>query len=336
MKVLITGSTGFIGWHLTQSLIEAGHEAYCAVRSTKEAAGRLPSGAVPVSMDEILAGSFPFAHGGALIHLAAIRHRWGVSQADYFSANVNLTKQLLASSAGRIDQFIFGSSIAVFGWPGEGPIDESYPYAPLNDYGRTKVYCEQLLTAKERNPEPQITIIRPSITYGRRDPTGMLTKLATMIDRGIYATVGSGENRVQLAHVADIVQGFLKALGNPKSFGRDYIITAQSPIRINRLVEIVAHEIGKPVPRWKIPLWSAYLAALGLEGCYAAGLKISGPEPIVAREKIQVMATDRHYSIARAQNELGYAPKYDYQNGVRDFIAELKKDGLLKAEPSCN
>jgi nucleoside-diphosphate-sugar epimerase len=336
MKILITGSTGFIGWHLTESLIQAGHETYCAVRSTKEVAKRLPSGAVPVSIDDILAGRLPFAYGDALMHLAAIRHRWGVSEADYFSTNVDLTRRLLAASTGRINQFIFGSSIAVLGWPRQGPIDESYPYAPLNAYGRTKVHCEQILKANRQNSEPQITIIRPSITYGRRDPTGMLTKLATMIDRGIYATVGSGENRVQLAHVADIVQGFLKALGNPHAFGRDYIITAQSPIRINRLVEIVAHEIGKPVPRWKIPLWPAYLAAWGLEGCYAAGLKLSGHEPIVAKEKIQVMATDRYYSIARAQNELGYAPVYDYSNGIKDFIRGLDQDGLLRTGGPCN
>jgi len=164
----------------------------------------------------------------------------------------------------------------------------------------------------------------------------MLTKLATMIDRGIYATVGSGDNRIQLAHVADIVQGFLKTLGNPRAFGRDYIVTAQSPIRINRLVEMIAHGIGKPVPRWRMPLWPAYLAALGLEGCYAAGWQVSGREPIIAREKIQVMTTDRHYSIARAKDELGYTPVYDYPNGIEDFIRGLKQDGLLQTGELCN
>jgi nucleoside-diphosphate-sugar epimerase len=330
MKIIVTGSTGFIGSHLVEALIEAGHDVFCPVRNINDAIRRLPTRAKPVSIEEILSGSLPFAHGDALIHLAAIRHRWGVSPEDYFSANVGITERLLASATGRIDQFIYGSSIAVFGWPRKGPIDESYSYAPLNAYGESKVRCEQLL--KGSGSKPQITIIRPSITYGRRDPTGMLTKLATMIDRGIYATVGSGENRVQLAHVADIVQGIIKTLGNPKAFDRDYIITAQAPIRINRLVEMVAREIGKPVPRWKIPFWPAYLAAWGLECCYAAGLKITGPEPIVARERIQVMATDRHYSIDRAKNELGYAPAYDYSNGVKDFIRGLAQDGLLRIE----
>jgi nucleoside-diphosphate-sugar epimerase len=336
MKVLVTGSTGFIGSHLVDALIEAGHDVFCAVRNIGDAATILPPRAISVDIEEILAGRFPFAHGDALMHLAAIRHRWGVSHEDYFSANVGMTERLLESSAGKIDQFIYGSSIAVFGWPAKGPIDESYPYAPLNAYGKSKAFCEHLLMRSGQNLKPKITIIRPSITYGRRDPTGMLTKLATMIDRGIYATVGSGENRVQLAHVMDIVQGFLKALGNPQAFGRDYIITAQAPIRINRLVEMVAQEIGKPVPRWKVPLWPARLAALGLEGCYAAGLKICGREPIVAREKIQVMTTDRHYSIGRAVNELGYAPTFDYSNGIRDFVQGIRQDGLLRAGESCN
>jgi nucleoside-diphosphate-sugar epimerase len=335
MKTIVTGGTGFIGAHLAKALIEAGHDVYCAVRSINDAVGNLPPGATPVRIEDIMAGHFPFAHGDALIHLAAIRHRWGVSREEYFSANVGLTERLLESSAGMIDQFIYGSSIAVFGWPRKGPINESYSYAPLNAYGKTKVCCEQLLMSRGPNSKPKITIIRPSITYGRSDPTGMLTKLATMLDRGIYATVGSGENRVQLAHVTDIVQGFLKALGNPRAFGRDYIITAQSPIQINRLVELVAHEIGKPAPKLKIPVWPAYCSALFLEGCYAAGLKVTGHEPIIAREKIQVMTTDRHYSIARAMDELGYAPAYDYIDGIKDFIRDLHKDGLLRARESC-
>ena len=336
MKVLITGGTGFIGSHLVDALIEAGHETYCAVRSVEDAIRSLPSRSTPINIEEITAGRFPFDHGDALFHLAAIRHRWGVSQEEYFSANVGLTERLLEVCAGKIDQFIYGSSIAVFGWPGKGPIDESYPYAPLNAYGKTKVRCEQLLMERGRAAKPRITIIRPSITYGRRDPTGMLTKLASMIDRGIYATVGSGENRVQLVHVADLVQGFVKALGNERAFGRDYIVTARTPVSINQLVAMVAREMGKPIPRWKIPLRVSYLAAWGLETCYAAGLKVTGYEPIIAREKIQVMATDRHYSIDRAMDELGYAPAYEYANGIKDFIRSLSEDGLLRTKIPCN
>ncbi|MBN1566579.1 MAG: NAD(P)-dependent oxidoreductase [Acidobacteria bacterium] len=332
MKVLVTGGTGFIGSHLVEALIDAGHDVYCAVRNTHDAATVLPAGACAVSMEEILSGHLPFDHGDALMHLAAVRHRWGVAEEDYFAANVGLTGRLLELSAGRFDQFVFGSSIAVFGWPGKGPIDESYPYAPLNAYGESKVRCEKLLMTWPHKSKPNVTVIRPSITYGRRDPTGMLTKLATMIDRGIYATVGSGTNRVQLVHVADLVQGFVKALGNTRAFGRDYIVTAKSPIQVNRLVGIVAHEIGKSAPSWKIPLWASYLAAIGLEGCYAVGLKITGYEPMIAREKIQVMATDRHYSIARAMEELEYMPAFDYSNGVQDFVRGLRQDGLLRAE----
>jgi nucleoside-diphosphate-sugar epimerase len=335
MRILVTGGTGFIGSHLVEALLEAGHDTYCAVRNVQGAAKYLPMQAVPVPMPEILAGRFPFAHGDALMHLAAIRHHWGVSDKEYLSANVGFTERLLELASERVDQFIYCSSVAVFGWPSRGPIDESYGYAPMNSYGKTKVHCEQMVAKCSRESKLNTTIIRPSITYGRRDPTGMLTRLATMIDRGIYATVGSGENRVQLAHVADIVQGFIKALGNSQAFGRDYIITTQFPIRINNLVELVAGGLGKPVPKFRIPLWVSYLAALGLEGCYGAGLRITGHEPIIAREKIQVMATDRHYSISRAQDELGYAPRYDYPAGIKDFISGLRQDGLLK-ERSCN
>jgi len=332
MKILVTGSTGFIGSHLVDALVEAGHDVFCAVRNPEKAAGRLPSRAVAIPIVEILAGRFPFSQGDAVLHLAAIRHRWGASYEEYFSANVGLTERLLELSAGRIEQFVYCSSIAVFGWPRKGPIDESNPYAPLNAYEQSRVQCERTVLKWSRSGKINTTILRPSIAYGRRDPTGMLTKLATMIDRGIYATVGTGENRVQLAHVEDVVQGFLRVAGNSRAFGRTYIVTGQSPIRINRLVEMVAKALGKPSPRWRIPRPPAYLAALGLEGCYALGWKVTGCEPIITREKIQVMTTDRHYSIARAQDELGYKPRYDYPTGIDHFIQGLRQDGLLRQE----
>jgi nucleoside-diphosphate-sugar epimerase len=329
MRVLVTGGTGFIGSHLVEALVAAGHETSCAIRNPQEAEGRIPRQAQVIPLEQILAGQSPFPRADALLHLAAIRHRWGASEEEYFSANVGLTERLLELSAGRIAQFIYCSSIAVFGWPRRGPIDESFPYGPLNAYGKSKVHCERMVLKWGRSRKINTTIIRPSITYGRRDATGMLTKLAGMLDRGIYFTVGNGENRVQLAHVEDIVQGLLLPLGNSKAFGRAYIITAQTPITINRLVELVAKALGKPSPRWKIPRPIACLVALVLESCYAAGWHVTGWEPIIAREKIQVMTTDRHYSIARAQDELGYKPRYDYSTGIDHFIQGLRQDSFL-------
>lgn len=330
MKITVTGATGFIGTHLVTALIEAGHEVACAVRNPSEAATRLPAQAKAIPMEGMLAGRYPFPKADALFHLAAIRHRWGVSEEEYDSANVGLTRRLLDLSYGRIEHFIYCSSISVFGWPRKGPIDESYPYAPVNCYGKSKARCEGEVLNFRRRGGLKTTIIRPSITYGRSDPTGMMTKLGRMIDRGTYRTVGSGENRVQLAHVKDIVQGFMKALGNPNAFGRAYIITAPTPIRINQLVELVAREIGSSAPKLRIPLPLAYVAAMGLEVCYASGWKVTGRDPIITRERIQIMTIDRHYSIARAQDEIGYAPEYDYASGIKDFIQGLRQDGLLR------
>ena len=70
------------------------------------------------------------------------------------------------------------------------------------------------------------------------------------------------------------------------------------------------------------------MAALALEGFYTLGWKVTGRGPVVTRENIQFMTTDRHYSIARAQDELGYAPRYDYPSGIDQFIRGLRQDGF--------
>lgn len=329
MKVLVTGGTGFIGSHLVEALHQRGDQVAYTTRGTAGTAFSHLNGVQCVSMEDLIREVFDLNGIDVLFHLAAIRHRWGVPASDYLTSNVDLTQILLERARGRVGHFIYCSSIAVFGWPPRGPIDESFAYDPINIYGISKVRCEKMILQWHRKGKIRATVIRPSIAYGRRDPSGMLSKLTQLINRGTYATVGTGENRVQLAHVSDIVQGFVKAASSSKSHGRSYIITARSPIRINRLVALVSRELGKPCPRWRIPRFAAMMAALGLETCYGLGLSVTGPEPLIAREKIQVMTTDRHYAISRAEKEIGYSPRYDYEDGVVDFIAGMREEGLI-------
>jgi nucleoside-diphosphate-sugar epimerase len=334
MKLLLTGSTGFIGSHLAKKLLQDGHSLVLLVLDKNEAEkifGKNQN--IEIIQSDIMHDSKTdqyFKGIDAVYHLAAIRHRWGVKAEDYLEVNGGLTQKLFEAAAkAKVKQFIFCSSISVFGWPKSGPVDESFPYTPNNAYGRSKVAGEQMVKSWSKKTGIPYTIIRPSVTYGDGDYTGMLTKLIGLIYNKKYFTIGSGQNRVQLVYIDDLTDGMAKALLNQKAFNEDFILTYKNPISINELNAVVAAATGRRLPKIHISRFLAYIPAYLLEGLYKIGLKITGSEPIISKEKIDLMAADRSYSIAKAEKLLEFKPKTDYSEGVKKVFIWNKQNKLI-------
>jgi len=150
--ILITGGAGYIGSHTLLSVVDAGHE--------------------PVTVDNlfyghrqaVLEGHFVHADLGdkealsrlfetfpidAVIHFAAFCYvgESVESPEKYFSNNlVNGLNLLDAMLEAGVDKIIFSSSCAVYGAPEEIPIPEIHPKNPINPYGMTKLFFEQILS----------------------------------------------------------------------------------------------------------------------------------------------------------------------------------------------
>jgi len=331
---MITGSTGFIGSHLAEKLLQDGHDLVLLVLNQKEVLKNLAkSNRVTVFETKIIGDknlASYFTGVKVVYHLAAIRHRWGIKAEDYLKVNTGLTHELLeASKKARVKQFIFCSSIAVFGWPKNHPIDETFSYAPNNAYGQSKVECEKLVKNFCLKNKIYYTIIRPSMTYGERDYTGFVTKFINLIASGKYLTVGSGRNRIQLVYIDDLIQGFVKALGNPKAYNEDFIVTGEKPITIAEIENTITEIVGKKIKKIKTPRLAAYIPAFILELFYKMGFKLTGPEPIISKEKIDLMTVDRSYSIDKAKKLLGYKPKMDFKEGIKEVYLWNKKHDLV-------
>lgn len=333
MKILITGSTGFIGSHLAEKLLQDGHDLVLLVLDQKEVLESLAeSNRVTVfetkiindpKLDSYLRGV------EAIYHLAAIRHRWGVKAKDYLEVNTGLTRRLLeVSKRAHVKQFIFCSSIAVFGWPKNHPIDETFPYAPNNPYGRSKVECEKLVKDFCLENKIKYTTIRPSMTYGERDYTGFVTKFINLVASGKYLTVGSGQNRLQLVYIDDLCQGFDKALANRRAYNEDFIVTNEKPIKVQEIEQIISSVTGKKIKKPKIPRLAAYPPAFFLESFYWMGLRLTGDEPMISKEKIDLMTADRSYSIDKAKKLLDYKPTMDFKEGIKKVYLWNKKHNL--------
>ena len=240
MTVVVTGATGFIGGHVTRELARRGVPVVALHR--RPSAPPPTPGVTWRSLDAWERSGEPCV---ALVHVAAVRHRHGVPPGEYGRQNIALTGRLLAAARGRAGRFVDVSSIAVFGWPKELPIDESRPFAPVGPYGQSKVATEQMV----RTFGLPYAIVRPSITYGPGDTNGMIDKLFRLVKAGKYRVVGSGMSRVQLVFAEDLAFAIAEAALRPGLEGAEFICTYREPISILRLSTLTSEIAGRPRPR---------------------------------------------------------------------------------------
>lgn len=152
MKVLVTGGAGYIGSHVVNALVEAGHDVVVADNFStgfrdavhKSASVYIADIRDSVAMDRL----FSTEKFSGVVHLAAFS-QVGESMEDplkYYENNCGGTATLLrAMMEHDVNAIVFSSSAAVYGTPDKSPITESCPLNPINCYGETKMYSERMM-----------------------------------------------------------------------------------------------------------------------------------------------------------------------------------------------
>ena len=144
MRVLLTGTNGFIGSHLALSLPKGGHEVIALHRS--EPAEELRRAGVELFQQD-LSQSFELpSRIDAVVHAASTSPWVGVRSADMIRDNVVATRNLVdAALRAGVDRFVYLSSISIHGQVQESEVDEETPRLEPDDYGRTKYMAERLV-----------------------------------------------------------------------------------------------------------------------------------------------------------------------------------------------
>ena len=222
MKVVVTGAAGFIGSHLTESLLAAGHEVtgvdaftdYYA-RSAKERnleksrdhrAFRLVEGRLQdLDLRPVL------ENVGQVFHLAAqagVRASWGREFAHYTDHNVLATQRLLeaARSAGG-PRVVYASSSSVYGEAPALPLREDARCEPVSPYGVSKLAAEHLGVLYHRNFGLPVVSLRYFTVYGPRQRPDMAFHrfLRAARDGEPIHVFGDGQQTRDFTFVSDIV-----------------------------------------------------------------------------------------------------------------------------------
>jgi len=320
-NILVTGAAGFIGSHVCERLLARGDRVVgiddlndyydpAIKRANLDMLGAAGDFAnvegdicEPADLDRALEMAAP----DAIVHLAA---RAGVRPslerpALYAHVNLTGTTRLLQAAAERgISRFVFASSSSVYGGNTETPFREEHAVRqPESPYAASKRAAELMCRAfchiyGPRGALEHVCCVRPFTVYGPRQRPEMAISYFTelMLAGRPVPMYGEGASRRDYTHVFDIAGGVVAALDRSRGF-RVYNLGAGSPVRLDRLIELLAEAVGVEAhidhhPRQDGDVWQTFA------------------------------------DCSRAKEEIGYEQTIGIEEGLRQYVGWHKEARL--------
>jgi len=263
VKALVTGAAGFIGSHLTGTLLDRGAQVTgldCFTdyypRSIKEAnlshnrgreGFRFVEGRIQdVDLRALLDGVTHVFH---LAAQAGVRKSWGRDFRVYTDNNVDASQQLLEACAGLpLHRFVYASSSSIYGDNAEIPMRETAVPQPVSPYGVTKLAAEQLCYLYNVNHGVPTTSLRYFTVYGprQRPDMGFHRFISAAISGDPITLYGDGEQTRDFTFVKDAVAA-TAAAGDRGVPGRAYNVGGGSRVSINQVLDIIGRLAGRPL-----------------------------------------------------------------------------------------
>ena len=311
MKIVVTGVAGFIGSHLAERLLGAGHEVVgvdCFTdyypRKTKESnlANLLDSGSFVFHENDILNMDLAalLKDIDIVYHEAAqagVRASWGSSFKIYTENNVRATQYLLeAAKEVSLKKFIYASSSSVYGDAETYPTDEEMKPMPISPYGVTKLAGEHLCNLYFKNCGVPIVSLRYFTVYGPRQRPDMAFNIfikAILKDEEIVV-FDDGKQTRDFTYIDDIIDANVSAM-DAQVIGKVLNIGGGSRITVNDAIRIIEKVTGK-----------------------------RAKTRYIEKQKGDVRHTGA--DISRAGKLLGYKPAYDLERGIANEVVWIENN----------
>lgn len=314
MRILITGSNGFIGSHLAVLLQKQGYDVY----GFDSFVGKGPSGLSGCIIGDIrdtAATDKALEPVEAVVHLVAAHRDFGVSVSEYNDINVNGTHNVLSGCAKHgISKFVFYSSVAVYGSQ-PAPTTETTTPCPDSPYGRSKLAAEQVV-AEWANAESnrQVAIIRPTLIFGPENYANMYN-LIDKICRKRFVFVGSGNDVKSVAYVENLAAATLFCLSNLKRGVVVYNYVDEPQMTTRQMVERIAEYAGVSIPGLTIPLSAA------MAGTYMFDIlgRVIGHDFPVTAARIKKFCTSTHHTAEKIRKD-GFNQPVSLEEGFRQTV----------------
>jgi dTDP-glucose 4,6-dehydratase len=258
-KILVTGADGFIGSHLTESLVRNGYDVRAFVYyNSLNSWGWLDhlDKEILKSLD-VVAGDIRDPHGvrkavegcEIVLHLAAlIAIPYSYHSPDsYVDTNVRgMLNMLQASKELAVRKLVQTSTSEVYGTARFVPITEEHPLSAQSPYSATKIAADHLAISFYRSFGTPVAVLRPFNTYGPRQS-------ARAVIPTIITQILSGERQIKLGslqptrdfnYVEDIARGFIAAVQSDACVGEVINLGSGYEVSIGRTANLIAEIIG--------------------------------------------------------------------------------------------
>lgn len=275
-KVLVTGGAGYIGSHTIRSLLEAGYSPVVLDNFSAGHREAVPPG-VPIveadlSVPDQIRAAFRAHQPQSVIHFAAFIEA-GESMSDprrFYKNNVVNTLNLLDIMLETgVLKLVFSSSAGVYGEPEQVPIPETCSRRPVNTYGQTKFFIENILTDYDRAYHLRSIALRyfnacgadPSGEIGEAHPSkthlielAILTALGRRAAMKLFGTdypTPDGTAIRDYIHVVDLASAHVLALDALERSGstRAYNVGLGRGFSVRQVLDTVDMVAGQAVPR---------------------------------------------------------------------------------------
>jgi len=260
MRILLTGSTGFIGGGLLERMsAEVGVETVAVVRDSSVG---LPAHAAIFRVGEIGADTDwrgALERIDAVVHCAARVHVMRDTSSDplaeFRQVNVNGTLNLAGQAArAGVRRFIFISSVKVNGEGTESgsPYLADSPPAPLDPYGISKMEAEQGLRALASETGMEVVIIRPVLVYG----PGVKANFRSMmgwLSKGVPLPLGAIHNSRSLVALDNLVDLIVTCIDHPNAANQTFLVNDAEDLSTTELLQRMGRALGKPARLLPVP-----------------------------------------------------------------------------------
>ena len=323
MKVLVTGATGFIGWHCASLLRDSGLAVSALLRPPSDET-KLPKGVAGIRGDFSSVKSLAAAvHGiDAVVHCAGVVR--AVSLASYWKANVDSTDNLcLACRDQNVDRFIFISSLTAGGPSSrDTPRDESDADYPLTHYGVSKNSAESVVKGLIRDS----TVLRLCAVYGPRE-RDILRMFKLVAEKGLDIKPKGASPLLSFIDGREVAKAVLSSLKFDVTKKKTYYISDGNIYEWDNFLTCVEEAVGRKARRVFIPMWMAETYAMLADGVS----KITRKPPLINRERILIIRQEAWTcSPARFSDDTGFQPDNDLKKGVFKTAEWYRKKGWLK------
>jgi len=326
-RILITGATGFVGFHLIEAALSSGLHVFANVRrsSKVEHLQSLNIDFVELDFESIyaLATNIEENKYDYVIHAAAVTKAKNLDEYNKYNASYARNLAIAVSNAAhKVEKFVFVSSLAALGplKKTDELLNEDGALNPVTYYGKSKALAETYLNGIPNLP---LLVFRPTAVYGPRERDILMVLKA--ISRGFEVYMGGANQKLSFIYVKDLAAIMISSLKSDL-INRTYNVSdghiygrSSFSESAKRIMRKRTFKVAVPLPLIKGIAWS-------MEKAY----KFSGKMPTLNIDKVnELTGINWGCDIKSIKKDLGFSPRYQLDQGLEETIKWYKNNKWL-------